>query len=166
MLFTAAMLFAVQCGEKTGFEKDLEVKPSLIPSAGKGLFTKVRIPKGSYLGHYTGRFITDKEHDRLFKEDKWHYVMGLLDCAAKNTGGYTLIDGVNGNIFSRLNHAPREFQNVRFLKICEYPYVKIIALRDIEPGEELYVDYGPDYIYDFMEIKEVKDFFKNKSRGR
>ena len=29
--------------------------------------------------------------------------------------------------------------------------MKIVALRDIAAGEELWVDYGPRYRYDFME---------------
>jgi hypothetical protein len=53
------------------------------------------------------------------------------------------IDGITGNAFTRMNYAPAEFQNVTFEKICEAPFVKIIAVRDIAAGEELRVDYGP-----------------------
>ena len=58
-----------------------------------------------------------------------------------------------------MNYAPAEFQNVKFEKICEAPFVKIVALRDIAAGEELWVDYGPRYRYDFMEDPAVIKFF-------
>jgi SET domain-containing protein len=34
-----------------------------------------------------------------------------------------------------------------------------VALRDIVAGEELWVDYGPNYRYDFMQDPEVIKFF-------
>jgi hypothetical protein len=58
-----------------------------------------------------------------------------------------------------MNFAPAEFQNVKFEKICEAPFVKIVALRDIAAGEELWVDYGPRYRYDFMNDPAVIAFF-------
>ena len=62
-------------------------------------------------------------------------------------------------IRKRMNYAPPEFQNVRFEKICEAPFVTIVALRDVAAGEELWVDYGPRYRYDFMEDAAVIAFF-------
>jgi SET domain-containing protein len=86
-------------------------------------------------------------------------MMGLLDCAKPHTAGITIIDGIEGNVFTRLNYAPAEFRNVKFEKICEAPFVKIMALRDIAAGEELWVDYGPRYRYDFMDDPAVVKFF-------
>ena len=141
------------------YEKNLEIRPSRIPHAGNGVFTKVAIPKGAYLGAYTGEFITDDEYARRLIANRWQYMMGLLDCAKPHTGGIATIDGINGNVFTRMNYAPAEFQNVQFEKICEAPFVKILALRNIEAGEELWVDYGPRYRYDFMEDPAVIGFF-------
>ena len=144
---------------QTPYEKQLEIRTSRIPHAGNGVYTKAAIPKGAYLGAYTGEFITDEEYQRRAGADRWQYMMGLLDCATPHTGGITVIDGVNGNVFSRMNYAPAEFQNVKFEKICEPPFVKIVALRNIAAGEELWVDYGPRYRYDFMEDPAVIKFF-------
>ncbi len=146
-------------GGQSPYEKDLEIRTSQIPHAGNGVFTKVAIPKGAYLGAYTGEFITDDEYDRRAAQNKWQYMMGLLDCAKPHTGGITTIDGISGNAFTRMNYAPAEFQNVKFEKICEAPFVRILALRDIAAGEELWVDYGPRYRYDFMEDPAVIKFF-------
>ena len=153
---------------QTPYEKQLEIRTSRIPHAGNGVYTKVAIPKGAYLGAYTGEFITDEEYMRRASADRWQYMMGLLDCAKPYTGGITTIDGVDGNVFTRMNFAPAEFQNVKFEKICEPPFVKIVALRDIVAGEELWVDYGPKYRYDFMEDPAVIKFFADlhAQRGR
>jgi SET domain-containing protein len=152
---------ALARGQSSPYEKNLEIRTSQIPHAGNGVFTKVAIPKGAYLGAYTGEFITDEEYRRRAGENKWQYMMGLLDCAKPRTGGLAVIDGISGNVFTRMNFAPAEFQNVKFEKICEAPFVKIVALRDIAAGEELWVDYGPRYRYDFMEDPAVVRFFED-----
>jgi len=140
-------------------EKNLEIRTSRIPHAGNGVFSTVAIPKGAYLGAYTGEFITDEEYLSRAAVNKWQYMMGLLNCAKPHTGGISTIDGIAGNVFTRMNYAPGEFQNVKFEKICEAPFVKIVALRDIAAGEELWVDYGPRYRYDFMDDPAVVKFF-------
>jgi hypothetical protein len=44
--------------------------------------------------------------------------------------------------------------------------VRIVALRDIAAGEELWVDYGPNYRYDFMKDPAVLGFFAElRARG-
>ena len=144
---------------QSSYEKNLEIRTSQIPHAGNGVYTKAVIPKGAYLGAYTGEFITDEEYARRASANRWQYMMGLLDCAKPRTGGITTIDGIKGNVFTRMNYAPAEFQNVKFEKICAAPFVKIVSLRDIGAGEELWVDYGPRYRYDFMEDPAVIKFF-------
>jgi SET domain-containing protein len=156
---------AVPCGQ-TIYEKALEIRTSRIPHAGNGVFTKVAIPKGAYLGAYGGEFISDELYSRRAAANRWQYMMGLLDCARPDTGGITPIDGIEGNVFTRMNYAPAEFQNVKFEKICEPPFVKIVALRDIAPGEELWVDYGPRYRYDFMDDPAVIEFFASLRKKR
>jgi SET domain-containing protein len=141
------------------YEKQLEIRSSSIPHAGNGVFAKVAIPKGAYLGSYGGEFITDEEYRRRLDANRWQYMMGLLDCAKPHTGGLTTIDGINGNVFTRMNYAPAEFQNVKVEKTCEAPFVKYTALTDIAAGEELWVDYGPNYRYDFMDDPAVIKFF-------
>lgn len=151
---------------QTPFEKALEIRTSTIPNAGNGVFTKVAIPKGALLGAYTGEFITEEEYRRRASANRWQYMMGLLDCAILHMNGLTTIDGINGNVFTRMNYAPAEFQNVKFEKICEAPFVKIVALRDITAGEELWVDYGPRYRYDFMQDPAVIAFFADRRAER
>jgi SET domain-containing protein len=153
-----ATVVALSYGQSP-YEKNLEIRASRIPHAGNGVYTKVAIPKGAYLGAYAGEFITNEEYQRRLDANRWQYMMGLLDCAKPHSGGLTIIDGIDGNVFTRMNFAPAEFQNVKFEKVCEAPFVKIVALRDIAAGEELWVDYGPKYRYDFMDDEAVVKFF-------
>jgi SET domain-containing protein len=157
VIVVAAAVTVVQ--GQSAYERHLEIRTWRIPNAGNGVYTKVAIPKGAYLGAYTGEFITEEEFLRRARENRWQYMMGLLDCAKPRTGGITTIDGIHGNVFTRVNYAPAEFQNVRFEKTCEAPFVRIVALRDIAAGEELWVDYGPNYRYDFMQDPAVIKFF-------
>ena len=48
-------------------EKQLEVKESTIPGAGKGLFTKIFIPKGTRIVEYKGKLTTWKEVENDYK---------------------------------------------------------------------------------------------------
>jgi SET domain-containing protein len=157
VIVVAAAVTVVQ--GQSAYERHLEIRTSRIPHAGNGVYTKVAIPKGAYLGAYTGEFITEEEFLRRARENRWQYMMGLLACAQPRTWGITTIDGIHGNVFTRVNYAPAEFQNVRFEKTCEAPFVRIVALRDIAAGEELWVDYGPNYRYDFMQDPAVIKFF-------
>ena len=161
-IVVAAAVAAAQ--GQSAYERNLEIRTSRIPHAGNGVFTEVAIPKGAYLGAYTGEFITEDEFRRRSKENRWQYMMGLLDCAKPRTGGIVTIDGIQGNVFTRMNYAPAELQNVKFEKTCEAPFVRIVALRDIAAGEELWVDYGPNYRYDFMQDPDVIRFFAGLPR--
>ncbi|MBN1534884.1 MAG: SET domain-containing protein [Spirochaetes bacterium] len=158
------LVTSVGCSER--YEEHLFVNKSRIPDAGNGVFTDRFIPAGAKLGSYGGRFITRKEHLLLVAQNRWHYVMKLKPCAASHTGGYTRIDGAQGNVFTRINYAPKPFQNVRFVKICDPPYVLVYATRDINPGEELYIDYGKNYRYDFMKYPRVVHYFEELGNAR
>ena len=62
-LFQAIILVAAVAAAKgqSAYEPNLEIRTSRIPHAGNGVFTKVAIPKGAYLGAYTGEYITEEE---------------------------------------------------------------------------------------------------------
>ena len=145
------------------YEKRTVVKTSTIPHAGNGLFAVVKINKGEVIGELGGRLITDDDPSHGN-----HYVASIAECAWEKTYPYKHIDSKDygGNV-SRANFAPSEingiatgFQNATIEQICQYPYFILSALRDIEPGEEIWSSYGPNYDYDnFMTLPEVRDFF-------
>ncbi len=142
----------------------ITLKSSRIPMAGMGVFASKDISKDTVIGEYKGKFLSDDEYWKLVNADEWHYVMGLDECSYKFTNGIKYIDGRFGNFTTRINFAPEEFQNVKFKKVCEKPYVVVIATKDIKKDDEIYVDYGPNYIYDFMELPEVKKHFESERK--
>jgi SET domain-containing protein len=143
------------------YDKRTAIKPSAIPGAGNGLFAIERIKKGEVIGELGGRLVGADHKDN-------GYLASIPECAWKRTRPYKLIDAeVHGGHVSRINFAPSKingkktnFQNAEIEDRCKPPYVLFMALRDIEPGEEIWAGYGPNYDYDkFMKNAEVRDFF-------
>lgn len=144
------------------------VKSSLIPNAGEGVFAKKKIPKGMLIGYYLGTYLTMEEARELYKKNEHHYFFGTPECANKPETPY--IDGIRDHYTSKVNFAPNKINgkeanliNVHFKKFCKEPLVRLFASRDILPGEELYVSYGSDYEYFFMNDPAVRKFFLEKS---
>ena len=124
-------------------EKDLVVKKSSIPASGKGLFTKVFIPKGTLIVEYKGRRTTWKEvdHDEgrngyIYYVNRNHVIDAFpykkaLGRYANDAKGLEKIKGINNN--------------------CIYVYKKdkdavfIESTKDIPPKSEILVDYGKEY---------------------
>jgi hypothetical protein len=144
------------------YEKRTIIKKSLIPKAGNGLFAVAKIKEGEVIGELGGRLVSpDDSHSN-------HYIGAIPECAWKETRPYRSIDSKDyGGHVSRINFAPSEingiqtnFQNAAIKQICEHPYFVFIAIKDIEPGTEIWSSYGSDYDYGkFMLLPEVRDFF-------
>jgi len=121
--------------------KSLVVKRSTLPKAGKGLFTKVFIPKGTHITEYKGKITTwkDADHDEgknlyIFFVNKAHVIdaknyQKALARYANDARGLSKIKGL-------YNNSEYTEQNKR---------VFITATRDIPAGAEILVEYGKDY---------------------
>jgi len=123
------------------FEKHLVVKKSTLPNAGKGLFTKVFIPKGEKIVEYKGKISAWKEvknedgkNGYIFYVKRYHVIDALptpqhLARYANDAKGLSKVKGMRNN--------------------CDYvtdglkAYIE--SKRDIPAGSEIFVDYGPDY---------------------
>ena len=138
------------------------IKPSKIPGGGNGLFASVAIKKDEVIGELGGQLRTVEDY-----RSGNYYVASIPECAWAETAPYRYLDGKHfGANVSRINFAPKKingvetrFQNSALVQLCHYPYVVFAALRDIEPGEEIWASYGPHYNYSFMAAKEVREFF-------
>ncbi|MGQ0828289.1 MAG: SET domain-containing protein [Bacteroidota bacterium] len=122
---------------------DLEVKPSRIPKAGKGLFTKRDIKKGERVVEYLGEIITDKECEKRAEKDQFGYVFYInkkkcidaqhvpeaLARYANDARGLVKIKGVNNNASYEI------WQNRGW----------ITAEKNIKAGSEILVSYGAEY---------------------
>jgi len=123
------------------FDQFLKVKTSTLPKCGKGLFTKVLIPKGSLITECKGKITTWKEVDHddgnnlyIFSVSKNHVIDAngnTSDFAhfANDASGLTKLQGVRNNA-----------QYVVKKKI-----VFIEATKNIEPNSEIFVGYGKEY---------------------
>lgn len=117
------------------------VKKSTLPGSGKGLFTKVFIPKGTRIIEYRGKITTWKDVDHqegtnsyIYFVTKNHVIDGLpfekeKARYANDARGFTRIKGITNNC-----HYVEEG-----LKIF------IESKRNIPAGSEILVGYGKEY---------------------
>jgi len=144
------------------FEKHLYVKKSTLPNAGKGLFTKVFIPKGERIVEYKGKITTwkdvkddDGKNGYIFYVKRYHVIDALptkkpLARYANDARGLTRIKGVTNN--------------------CDYitdglkAYIE--SKKNIERGSEIFVDYGPDYWKVIRENIAVDKKAKTKKKSK
>jgi len=138
-------------------EKNLVVKKSTITGAGKGLFTKNFIPKGTRIVEYKGRITTWKEvknddtNGYIYTINRNHVIdakrtLSALARYANDARGITKIKGMNNNSVY-VNDGLKAF---------------IESTKDIEAGSEIFVDYTKEY-WDVMKvnIKNREEAAKN-----
>lgn len=123
-------------------KKNLVVKKSILPGAGKGLFTKVFIPKGTRIVEYKGTIVTWKEVEAMADDrngyvfffnnqyciDAWQTKKSVAHFA-NDARGIARVPGVNNNA-----------EYVTEKKRC---YIE--ASKDIPAGSEVLVGYGAEY---------------------
>lgn len=121
-------------------EKFLYVKKSTIPNAGKGLFTKVDIPKDTRIVEYKGRRTTWKEVKDDLKNAYIYTInnnnvidaektLSALARYANDAKGFVRIKGMNNNCVY-VNEKGRAY---------------IESVKNIPAGSEIFVDYTQDY---------------------
>lgn len=122
-------------------EKFLYVKKSSLPDAGKGLFTKKEIPKGTRIVEYKGKLRTWKEVKHL---DGYNGYLMFINRQA-------VIDALPAiKTFGRYANDASGFVKVKGLKnnaeyVSEGNRCFIESLRTIRRGEEIFVGYGRDF---------------------
>lgn len=122
-------------------EKHLYVRKSTIPKAGKGLFTKVSIPKGKKIVEYKGRRTVwkdvkddDGKNGYIFYINRDTVIDALsarkeLARYANDALGMVRIEGIKNN---------SEY-------VVDGKRCFIVARREIPAGSEILVGYGADY---------------------
>ena len=122
-------------------EKDLHVKKSTIPGAGKGLFTKKFIPKGSRIAEYKGKISTWKDVDHHDGLNAYIYYINR----------HHVIDSSKhrNNLARYANDGKGSENGVKFTNNCffviDHCRVFLESKRDIPPKSELLVGYGKEY---------------------
>ena len=138
----------------------LIVKSSLLPNAGKGLFTNKAIKKDSKIIEYKGEIIDWKEYTKRVKEDKDGYLFFISNkrCIdAFSTPRYKARFANDAEGLSRV----KGFKNNAVYDIFG-DQCFIVATRDIKAGEEIFVSYTKEY-WDCIRYNIKHKLYKNKS---
>ena len=120
-------------------QNNLRIKPSNIPSAGKGLFTwKKSIPRNKLISKYTGRKLSKKEIDRKYKK-------GRADYAVCNSKGRCVDATYTTDAAARFvnNSRGTSFRNNSRIKGNQVFGLK--ATKTIPPNNEIFTSYGREY---------------------
>ena len=105
---------------------------------GLGLFVTKRLKRGAYIATYRGRRITTEESDR--REARGAKYMFALNKR-------WVIDGTpRWNVARYINHSCRP--NAK--PVGRKGRIVIVAIRRIEPDEEITYDYGREYLKSFL----------------
>jgi hypothetical protein len=133
----------------------VEVKLSKIRPANWGLYAARPIKKGEYIGHYGGKRLTPEEYKKEYADRAMPYGFQVyIEDPDDPTGPGKLAGYVDGGKLAEsglirfANHPLREnaaFTHVYHGKDREFKGIWLQAERDIDHGEEIYVDYGSEY---------------------
>lgn len=133
-------------------EKYLEIKRSKIPGAGKGLFTKVAIQKGTRIVEYKGRI---EKWSKVKHEDGYNgYLLQVNQRIAINALPYKKALGRFANDALGLHRITGLTNNAEY--ILEGNRCFIHTKRDIQKGEEILVSYGREYWTLIKKIQKLK----------
>lgn len=122
-------------------EKQLVVKRSTIPGAGKGLFTKKLIPKGTRIVEYKGKVTTWKEVD--IDEGRNGYIYYINRNHVIDAMPYPKALGRYANDAQGLTRVKGITNNSQY--VVDDGRVYIEAKKDIPAGGEILVQYGKEY---------------------
>lgn len=141
------------CSMQRGLPKALVLGRSQLEGVGYGLYTAEFIAQDEFITEYVGELITHDEGVRrearrgdVFDEaSNASYVFTLLE-----NEGIWVDAAIYGNLSRYINHASESDKrgcNItpRILYVNGEYRIKFTAMRDIQPGEELFFNYGENF---------------------
>lgn len=122
-------------------EKKVEVRESVLPGAGKGLFAKEFIPKGSRIVEYKGKITTWGEVEHNDGSNGYIYYVKR---------NHVIDASRTASALARYANDARGLQRVKGIRnnaayVEEGMKVYIESRKDIPAGEEILVEYGKEY---------------------
>jgi SET domain-containing protein len=147
-------------------EKQLVVKRSRIPGAGKGLFTKKPIPKRTRIVEYKGKMTTWKDVD--IDEGRNGYIYYINRNHVIDAKPYIKTLGRYANDANGMVKVKGLANNSRYVADLGTMKVYIESVKDIPAGDEILVQYGKEYwdvIKRNIRIDEKEKAMKNKERA-
>jgi SET domain-containing protein len=131
----------------------LQVKTSILPGCGKGLFTKIFIPKGIIITEHTGKITSfkDADHDEgnnpyLFYVSRDHVIdgrgqHGSIARFINDASGYKRIAGLTNNS--------------KYIIIGKRVFIS--AIKEIMPNDEIFIGYGKGYWESIKKNNSLKE---------
>jgi len=122
-------------------EKKVKIKKSVLPGAGKGLFAKEFIPKGTRIVEYKGKITTwkdvnddDGNNVYIYYVKRYHVIDASLRPAslaryANDARGLQRVKGITNNAV--------------YVEVGLKVFIE--SKRDIPAGTEILVEYGKEY---------------------
>ena len=136
-------------------ESYLVIKRSNIPNAGKGLFTKKFIAKGERIVQYKGHITTWKKAQQQPGFNGYvYFIKNSVVIDAKNYKTTFARYSNDANGITRLKDVKNNCQYVQ-----EGNKVFVEAIKDIQPGGEIYVAYGKEY-WDVIRFNKKHGFYQ------
>lgn len=124
---------AAPCGDG---HDGLEIRASDVSDAGLGLFALRSFRPGESLCEYTGDVMTFWQHQRT---PDWRYVVAIGNGRFVDAGRYPCAKARHIN-----HHFDPEKVNTTYVETAD-GRILVEATRPIQPGEEVYADYGARY---------------------
>ncbi|MEK6783311.1 MAG: SET domain-containing protein-lysine N-methyltransferase [Bacteroidota bacterium] len=130
-------------------ERQLQVQKSQLPCAGKGLFTKIDIQKGTRIVEYKGRLHRWKD----IKHEDGHngYLLYINPNVVINAQGTVKLLGRYANDANGIVRIDGLRNNSEYVTVGSRCF--ITATKNIKNGEEIFVRYGKEY---WELVKKVK----------
>lgn len=139
------------CYQHITSSMNLKIKPSTLPNGGKGLFawspqTPFVFDKDDIICEYDGEFISRSTLDNRYGEYTAPYAIAI------RTGNNPRYEdaALHRGIGSLANHNTPQYVNAKFVikKLQRKNHsIYLKATRRILHGEEIFVDYGLDYLF-------------------
>lgn len=117
------------------------VKKSTLPGAGKGLFARHFIPKGTLIAEYKGKITTWKEVKEDNRNNVYLYYMNrnhVIDARNHKKSKARYANDARG-----LKRIKGFTNNAVYAENGRRVYIE--STKDIAPGEEILVNYGKEY---------------------
>lgn len=148
-------------------KKQLVVKRSSLPSSGKGLFTKVRIPAGTRIVEYQGKITTWKEANHYDGQNGYIYYVTrnhVIDALPTKNALARYANDARG-----MSRKKGVTNNSDYVEYGRKVYIE--SKKDIPPGSEILVSYGKEY-WDVIRFntklwkKEEKEKLAKRKNGK
>lgn len=120
----------------------LYIQDSLIPNAGKGLFTAIDIYPNEIISLFKGEILTNEEAQKRVSEGNDRYFINMLDGS--------LLDSMNVDCFAKYANDAKAFSKSAFknnskITLDDDDNVCIVATKKIKSQHEIFCSNGGKY---------------------